>query len=223
MQFFTAITTAQPHRRRRPVLRVAGPVVFVVMSAFSVPALARSWQVPQEHAAPQAGEHAAEGHGESPGAFISRLANFAILVGGLWYVLRSPIGRYIHDRARQIREGLVTAARLKSEAAGQLATIEKKMRALPGELEKLKERGAHQIETERAHIQRAAEAERERLVERMRRDIDLRVQSAQRDLREYGARLAVEAAERRVESQINDDDQRRLIGQYIAQVQAAHE
>ena len=45
-----------------------------------------------------AGEHG-EAHGESLGSFLSRIANFVILAGGLVYLLRSPLGELPRARA----------------------------------------------------------------------------------------------------------------------------
>jgi F-type H+-transporting ATPase subunit b len=171
------------------------------------------------HAAASTGEHRSEGHGESWTVVLSRLANFAILVGGLWYFLRSPLGRHLEERSTAIRAGLENATELKRRSATQIGDIETRMRTLPHELDALRARGAEEIKSEEARIRRAAEDARKRLLEQMRRQIDLQLQAAQRDLRRETAELAVGVAGRRVASVINNDDQRHLIGRYISQVQ----
>src|SRR5690606_34688529 len=65
----------------------------------------------------------------------ARLLNFGILVGALVYFLRSPIANYLASRSTQIRQDLVTASEMRAAATAQLAEIEKKMQALPAELE----------------------------------------------------------------------------------------
>lgn len=174
-----------------------------------------------EHGEQAHGEAAA--HGESVWSFLSRIANFLILAGGLWYLLRSPFGRYLEARAQQIRSGLTTAAALRSEASMRLADIEARVKTLPGEIEALKKRGADEIAAEEVRIRQAAEAERVRLVENARREIDLQLQAARRDLTQYAGDLAVDLAEQRIKAQITGADQQRLINRYVTQMRAVNE
>ena len=87
----------------------------------------------------------------------ARLVNFSILAGSLWYLLRSPIGRYLNDRGTQIRADLVNAAETKQAAAAQIEEIDRKMKALPGELDALRRQGAQDMATEEQRIAAAAD------------------------------------------------------------------
>ena len=151
---------------------------------------------------------------------IARLVNFAILAGSLWYLLRSPIAKYLADRGTQIRSDLVNAAELKQTAAAAIEEIDRKMKALPGELEALRAQGAQEIAIEEARIRDAAAAERERLLEQARREIDLQVKVAERELVGYAADLAVGVASERIKKNITADDQQRLVDRYVQQLKA---
>jgi F0F1-type ATP synthase membrane subunit b/b' len=59
------------------------------------------------------------------------------------------------------------------------------------------------------------------LLEQMRREIDMRMRVARRDLTEHAARLAVNVAEERIKRVITPDDQLRLIDRYAAQLKEA--
>src|SRR5690606_807890 len=120
-----------------------------------------------------------------------RLLNFGILVGALVYFLRSPIANYLASRSTQIRQDLVTASEMRAAATAQLAEIEKKMQALPAELEALRRQGAEDVKAEQARIAQAAADERARLLEQTQREIDMRLRIARRELTEHAARLAV--------------------------------
>lgn len=164
---------------------------------------------------------AAAGGEESLWATIARLLNFAILVGVLYYFLKSPIVGYLNDRHTQIRQDLVAASEMRTAATAQLAGIEQRMQALPAELEALRRQGAEDVAAEQARIKQAAAAERERLLETTRREIDMRLRLAQRELTEHAAALAVGIAERRIRQNITADDQIRLVDRYTAQLQEA--
>src|ERR671913_604124 len=121
----------------------------------------------------------------------AKLLNFAVLVGALVYFLKSPIAAHLASRSAQIRQDLVTAAEMRAAATAQLAEIEKRMKALPAELEALKRQGAEDVKAEQARITQTAAAERTRLLEQTRREIDTRLRIAKRELTEQAAALAV--------------------------------
>lgn len=174
-----------------------------------------------QHAADAA--HAEGEHEESLGSFLSRLGNFALLAGGLYYFLRKPLSDYLASRGDQISRDLVTAGELKSAATAQLAEIDQKLKALPAELDALRHRGAEEVKAEEARIRTEAERDRSRLLEQADREIAMRVQTARRDLTELAAELAVASATDRLKRETTDTDQLRLIDRYVAQVRTMHE
>ena len=167
-----------------------------------------------EHAAE---EHAAEGHSMWTG-LLWPTVNFLILVGGLWWFLKEPFANYLRDRHGTIRKELVEAANVKAAAAAQLAEIEAKLRALPGEIEALRTRGSEEIVAEEQRISAMAAAERDRLLEQTRKEIALQLRLAKRDLVEHTANLAVQLASDRLQGQISIEDQDRLVDRYLNQV-----
>jgi F-type H+-transporting ATPase subunit b len=168
------------------------------------------------------GAHGAEAaHGSPILDMVARLVNFAVLAGTLVYFLRSPIRTYLGDRGRQIRADLVKAAEMRASAAAQAAAIEQKMAALPGELDALRRQGAEEVAAEEARIRQAADAERERLLEQARREIDAQLKLAERQLVAHTADLAVAIAAARVKSTITADDQARLVDQYLGRLASA--
>jgi F-type H+-transporting ATPase subunit b len=161
---------------------------------------------------------AAEAEHEGIVSIIARLFNFAILAWVLVYFLRRPIGDYLRSRSDQIRQDLVAAAETRRAATAQLEEIQRKMGALPGELDALKVRGAEDMAAEKARIAEAARVERERLLDQTRREIQMRLRVARRELTEHAAQLAVQVAEQRITRQITKDDQLRLLDRYASQI-----
>jgi F0F1-type ATP synthase membrane subunit b/b' len=172
---------------------------------------------PVEHAA------AEEGHGSEHAVrdMVARLLNFGILVGALAYFLKAPIATYLSGRSTQIRQDLVAAAELRRTATAQLEQIQQKLGALPAELAALKARGEEDVQAEKVRIAQAAAAERERLVDQTRREIDMRLRLARRELTEYAAQLAVSVAQDRITRTITPDDQLRLVDRYATQLKEA--
>jgi len=162
------------------------------------------------------------GHDQSIGEMILGMgwpvANFIIFVGVIYYFGNGPMKEYLATRSASIRKDLVEAAEIKAAATAQLAAVEQKLQALPGELAALRTRGADEIVSEEKRIATAAEAERERLLEQTRREIDLQVRLAKKDILEHAADLSVQLATERLKKEITPADQARLVDQYLTQV-----
>ena len=170
-----------------------------------------------------AGAHAAEeSHGESPWALVARIVNFALLAGGLAYVLKGPLGLHLQRRRQQIDGDLETARATAAKAAAQIADIDRRLAQLPADLEAARERGAEEIAGEEAAIRQRAEFERERLLAQMRREIELEVRLAKRQLLDHTADLAVQLATDQVSRKITDDDRRRLLDRYVSRLKEFH-
>jgi len=109
---------------------------------------------------------------------------------------------------------------MRQAAAAQIEEIERKMKALPAELEALRVQGAEEIAAEEARIAAAAATERNRLLEQARREIDVQVRIAERELVSHAADLAVGVAADRIKNNITDEDQKRLIDRYVQQLKS---
>lgn len=177
----------------------------------------------EAHEAAQPGEHADDAHAEEEhhsvwAGLLWPTVNFAILFGGLWYLLRQPFAGYLAGRHSAIRQDLVEAAGVKAAAAAQIAELDRKLAALPGEIEALRTRGAEEIAAEEARIAALAAAERERMLEQTRREIALQVRLAKRELVEHAADLSVQLAADRIQQQITASDQDRIVDRYLENV-----
>jgi F-type H+-transporting ATPase subunit b len=172
-------------------------------------------------AMPESAAAAVAGEPESAWATVARLANFAILVGMLVYFLKRPLMGFLADSGVRIRQDLVAASEMRTAAAAQLAEIQHQLQALPAELAALERQGAEDVVSEQARIAQAAAIERERLLEQTRREIDLRLRVARRELTEHAATLTVAVAEARIRQTITPDDQLRLLDRYAAQLREA--
>ena len=212
-------------------LRIA--LVLAILAAFA-PAAAFAQEHPPSPSPPTAAtaeqahdaqaEHAAEGehHDQSIGGMIRGMAwpvaNFIIFLGVLYYYLNKPFKEYLAGRSSTIRKDLVEAAELRASANAQLAAIEQKLQALPGELDALRRRGAEEIDSEGHRIAVQAAADRDRMLEQTRREIELQVRLAKKEILEHAADLSVQLATERIKKEVTPADQDRLVDRYLSQV-----
>jgi len=211
-------TACELMHRVRAIARLALALAFVASVSLTVAAAQ-----PAEHAQPAAehaaeGEHAAGGHEASITDLFWPVVNFAILCWVLYYFLRAPLAGYLKDRDQSIRKDLVDAAAMKAAATAQLEEIDRKLKALPGEIEAARVRGQAEIVAEGQRISQQAAAERERLLEQSRRDIDLQVRLAKHELTEHAADLALQLAGDRIAKETTPADHARLVDRYLEQV-----
>ena len=146
------------------------------------------------------------------------IANFIIFIGILYYFFNKPFAEYLTGRSSTIRKDLVEAAELRNNANAQLAAIDQKLQALPGEVTALRARGADEIKAEEQRIAAAAAADRERMLEQTRREIDLQVRLAKKEILEHAADLSVQLATDRIKKEVTPADQDRLVDRYLSQV-----
>jgi F-type H+-transporting ATPase subunit b len=210
-------------KNKVPPARTAG-LIFALAWLLPVTAAAQEHQpaAPADtHAATTAHAEPEADHGEEHSSLSGLLwptANFIILAGGLWWFLKDPFAAYLRDRHAAIRKDLVDAAQLKSSATADLAEIDRKLAALPGEIEALRRRGTEEIAAEEQRIAAQAASERDRLLDQTRREIDLQLRLAKRELTAHATNLAVHVAGERLKQTMTPDDQQRLVDRYLDQV-----
>lgn len=181
------------HRFR---LRSALTTAFFIVVACAAPLLA-------------AEEGAAEAESWIP--TLGKLVNFALLAGVLVYFLRGTVSEYLRTRSETIRKDLVDAKTLRSEAEQQLAGVRSRLAALPGELREMTRRGDEELAAEKVRLAQATAAERARVQEQTRREIETASRLARRDLIQHSANLAMAVAKQRIERDITPEDQARLV------------
>jgi F-type H+-transporting ATPase subunit b len=223
----SAYTSDQSHRACERIRKALATAALLVSIAISAPVVAQPAHQPEAPAAHQpeqaghdaAGEHAEGGeHGGLFGGLVGPTINFIILCGVLYYFLKTPVLEYLQSRRTGISKDLVEAAALRTTATTQLAEIDRKIKALPGEIEALRTRGAEEIAAEEQRIAAQAAAERERLLDQTRREIDVQVRLAKRELLEHAADLSVQLATERLQHAITPADQDRLVDRYLGQL-----
>jgi F-type H+-transporting ATPase subunit b len=170
----------------------------------------------EEHAATN--EHAAaEEHHQTIPQIIGPWVNFLVLIGLLYYFFKNKM--HVQDRFKADYEkiqGSIESARIaKEEAELRLKELDQKLDQLNDEIVRLKAAAAREADEEKKKILEAAQKEAERIVEQAHRDIDSEVENARKELRKQLADSAVSRSREIIERELNDQDQKRLIADYI--------
>ena len=220
------------------------PTVTVVTAVILATALAAPISVAstfREHAAPAAQEPLAEQEeraiderveeeeqGETEWyVYPARWTNFLLLLALLYWMLVIP-PKPIHDtfdfpglkvilgaRAQSIIDARDLAARHRDEAAALLSASEERLAKIDDEVGSLVEVARADAEREKERAEVDAKEQAQRVPEIAERELQSERLAAQRQLRGFVAGLAVGMAQRTLEEHLSDDDQDRLIRDYL--------
>jgi len=163
----------------------------------------------QEHAE---GGAAAE---ESPWAVVFRWVNFALLFGGLGYLLRKPAGDFFEGRRKEIADGLDRASHAEQNAQTRMTDIEQRLNRLSSDIAALRTEAERESGFERERIIAEARREVDRVVEQSRQEIERAARSAEREIKEGLADLVVDRAGNALRTSMTEDDQKRVIVRFI--------
>ncbi len=162
---------------------------------------------------------AAEGGGGGLGEIVWRTINLAILILLLYWFGRNMVGGFFRERRERIRKSIEEAEQARAEAerkhreySKRLANIEKQIEAIHAELREEGERERDKIIEEatrfaeriKEQAKLAAEQEAKKVMERVRGEV---------------ADLLVGLAEERLEKELTEEDQKRLVEDFLKRVE----
>jgi len=164
------------------------------------------------------GEHGG-GHGGGWAATDTyRVMNFAVLAIALFFLLRKPVAQFLGDRIQGIQAQLDDLESKKIEAEKKLAEYNERLSHLSTESEKIINQYKEQGEALHKKIIREAEAAANKLEEQALRNIEHEFKRARLRLEQEVFEKAITKAEDKLKKKITDQDQDRLIEEYLTKV-----
>ena len=143
------------------------------------------------------------------------IVNFLILLYLLRRFLWGPVGKVLADRAEKIREGLAAAEAAKRERELMHQESEALLRGARQEAQAMAERTARAAEQAAAGIVARARAEGERMRAKAQADAEQARRQMLAELRAEVAAIAVFAASRILQREIDPEKHRRLVEQTL--------
>ncbi|MBI9087210.1 MAG: F0F1 ATP synthase subunit B [Desulfobacterales bacterium] len=165
-----------------------------------------------------AGHAAPTKHWEATDTY--RVMNFAVLFFGLFFLLRKPISEALNGRIRGIEDQLRDLEKQKADAEKALAGYNAQLAKLEKEAETIVAEYVRQGNEAKVRILEAAEASATKLEEQAKRTIEHEFKQARQQLQDEVMEKALEKAESLIQAKISDDDQNRLVDEYLEKVVA---
>ena len=163
---------------------------------------------------------AKEKNSEPPHGLLYKVINFAILVGGLSYVLRKPLAGFFSSRFAAIQKALDEGRKALEASQAQLQAVEEKLRGLEAEIAAFKASALREMEAERQRMQQTITEEAARILESARAQTDTAVRAAKLELKSFAAQKALARAEELIRTRLDDSGRRRLVTQFMASLES---
>ena len=158
-------------------------------------------------------EHEGSEHG-NPNEIWWKWANFAILAGGLGYLIRKNAGPFFTGRTAEIRRSIDDAEKAQAGAEARMKEVDARLANLGAEIAALKETAAREqaAETDRLRAQTAADLEKVQL--HGRQEIAAAGKAARAELKRYAAQLALGLAEQKIRQRVTPETQDSLVREF---------
>ncbi len=141
--------------------------------------------------------------------------NFAILVGGLGYLVAKTAPAYFKSRSDEIQRALVEATREIKDAEAKAANLDLRLAGIQTEVENLRSDARAEMAAEGERIRTETERHLKRIQEQTVQEIALMSRSARDELRKYSAGLALDLAEQRIRSSMTPGLQEVLVDSFV--------
>ncbi len=162
------------------------------------------------------GDHGGGGGWEATDTY--RVMNFVVLLAILVFLLRKPVSQFLGGRIKGIQDQLEDLEAKKKAAEQKLAEYDQRLSRLSEEAEQIVEQYKKQGEAAREKILQEAEASAAKLEEQAKRTIDHEFKQAKKQLETEVLEKAIAKAEEKLKKGITDNDQEKLIDEYLNEV-----
>lgn len=149
-----------------------------------------------------------------------KIINFTLLVVGLGYLLRKPLGEFLAQRSEGIRKALDEGRAAVEASQAKLSAVEEKLSRLEQEIAAFKVSAEKEMQQERQRLVEETAREAEKIQETARVRMDSAVRKARLDLKAYTAQEALRLAEQMIRERVDDAVRSRLVSEFIRTLEA---
>ncbi|MCL0101738.1 F0F1 ATP synthase subunit B [Dehalococcoidia bacterium] len=148
---------------------------------------------------------------------IAQIVNFSLLLGLLYMVLYKPVIRMLDNRSQRIQESLDEADRLKEETSKSEDLVKQQLEEARQEGRNIVAQATQVAERVREEARDQARSDADGIISRAQAEIQRERDEAIEDLRSQFADLTILAAERVINTSLDDEQHRRLIEEVLQQ------
>jgi F-type H+-transporting ATPase subunit b len=166
---------------------------------------------------------AQESHVSPLADLLGKTVNFIILFGGLGFLLAKPLRKFLAEIGLSVEKTIQETERAKTDSERKLGLLQERMESLEQEVRKIKGEGEEAGAREKERILALARQESEKLKLFAAQEIEALSQSAQAELREHAAEMAVSLARANIERRLTPELHSHFIDESIRRLEGLHE
>ncbi|MEM9944981.1 MAG: F0F1 ATP synthase subunit B [Cyanobacteria bacterium P01_D01_bin.36] len=150
----------------------------------------------------------------------TNIINLAIVIGVLVYFGKGFLGGKLKERRAAIETAITDAEARQKKAASALAEQQQKLQMAKKEAERIKTEAKTNAEAAREAVLAQSAKDIERLKAAAAQDMSSQQERVMQELRQRVSAMALDKVRSRLPETLNDDVQRKLVDQSIAQLEA---
>ena len=143
-------------------------------------------------------------------------ANFAILAVGAGYLIGKNAPGMFRARTAEIQKGIAEAQQVKRDAEQRAADVDAKLNRLGADIEAFRTQAKTDMEYEGERIRRETLSQIVRIHQQAQLEIESAGKTAQRELREFAASLALDLAAQRIRSRMTPASEAALVTAFVS-------
>lgn len=151
--------------------------------------------------------------------FIFRVINFAVLVGGLVFLLRKPVGAALKQRSQAVRSAINEARQAREDAEKKARYYDEMIAGLDKEIAAIAAKYKEESEAERERLAASAKAQVDQMQERMRKTLEQETLRLKTEVMAEASVMAVALAEEMIRKQFSSADQKKWVKDYISMME----
>lgn len=149
--------------------------------------------------------------GVNVGMLIAQLINFGILLAALTFFLYRPVMRVLDERRERVRQSMEHAAKLEREVEEMEKERKKRLKELDDQAKTFLSEAKQQAEGMKKEIVDGAKAEVDQMLEKGRKQLDDERRKLLTDLQKTVTTVSVQLAEKILEREFSEADQKKLL------------
>jgi F-type H+-transporting ATPase subunit b len=167
-----------------------------------------------------AAETGPKGQGEP--AMVWQVANFALLVGALGYLIAKKAPPFFAARSEQIGRDIAEAQKLHAQAEQRAADVDRRIANINADIAALRAESKAEIAAESARLHERTIAEVAKIEEQMRQEVESATKAARAELKRYATALAIQLAESKIRARMTPETQNDLVRGFIRDLEPPH-
>jgi F-type H+-transporting ATPase subunit b len=166
-----------------------------------------------------AAEESAPDPTEGPTGLIFRWLNFALVAGGIVYLVRKFLAPYFRGAAQAISQSIHEATDARAAAERELREAEQSLASLGTEVQEMRRVSAAEAAAEAERLRKLTENETEKIERAAQAEIQAAERVGRQQLRAIVARLATERAAALVRARMSPAAEAALFGSFVGEME----